>query len=202
VSYIGIIVSFVFVNNIILSRLLVGKACLETARSTKTALCFGALLVCLSAISCLAAWAVYRGVLVPFGLEYLQTLVFILVITGLTLVLEPVFYWAAKSFFPKKTSGLSGASLFPLAGTNCAVLGICLIAVRSGYTASESLVAGAAAGAGYFLAILLLSVLREAMKKEWIPRPFQGAPITLISAGLMALAFMAFDAALIKNLLG
>ena len=194
-TYIGIIVSFVFVNNIVLGQLLAGNDFLEVTRNMKTALTFGVLLVCTAAVSCLATWAVYRGLLAPFGLEYLQTLSFILVITGLVLILELLFGKAAPRLFGRLEP------YFPSVATNCAVLGICLTAARSGYTAAESLVAGASAGAGYFLAVLLLTSLREAMRKEWIPRPFQGAPITLISAGLMALAFMAFDEALLKNLL-
>ena len=194
-SYIGIIVSFIFVNNILLSQLFVGRPCLAMSRDTKTACAFGILMICFSAFSCFLAWGVYHGILKSFGLEYLQTLSFIMVITGLTLILEPVFAKAA-------ILSVSAGSLFPLVATNCAVLGVCLISVRSGYTAAESLLAGAAAGAGYFLAVLLLSVLRESMKKEWIPRPFRGIPITFISAGLMALAFMAFDEAFLKNLFG
>ena len=194
-SYIGIIVSFVFVNNIILNLLLAEKDCLEASRSMRAALTFGAFLVCAAAVSCLATWAVYHGLLARFGLEYLQTLCFIMIITGLFLLLELAFGKAAPLFSGRLRP------LLPSVATNCAVLGICLIAVRSGYTATESLLAGAAAGAGYVLAVILLASLREAMRKEWIPRAFQGTPITLISAGLMALAFMAFDEALLKNLL-
>ncbi|MDR1931411.1 MAG: electron transport complex subunit RsxA [Spirochaetales bacterium] len=195
-SYIGIIVSFVFAGNIILSQLLVGKAFIDMTRNMKSAFSFGLVLSCVAALSCLATWILYRGILEPFGLGYLQTLTFILVITGLTLILE--------FFFEKLPAALRrrASSLLPLVSTNCAVLGLCLISVRSGYSALESLTAGAAAGVGYFLTLFLLSTMREAMKKEWIPRPFRGVPITLISAGLMALAFMAFDEALLKNLLG
>jgi electron transport complex protein RnfA len=195
-TYIGIIVSFAFVNNIVLSQLLVGNAFIDMTRDIKTAFSFGIVLSCVAALSCFATWVIYHGVLEPFGLGYLQTLAFIMVITGLTLILELSFEKLLPALHRR------ASSFFPLVSANCAVLGVCLIAVRSGYSASESFIAGAAAGAGYFLTLLLLSAMREAMKKEWIPRPFQGIPITLISAGLMALAFMAFDEALLKNLLG
>jgi electron transport complex protein RnfA len=90
----------------------------------------------------------------------------------------------------------------PLITTNCAVLGIALIAVRNSYGALESFVAGASAGIGFFLAIVLMSALRERFDTEWIPKPFRGVPIAFVTAGLMALAFMAFDKALLKNLIG
>ncbi|MDR1625708.1 MAG: electron transport complex subunit RsxA [Spirochaetia bacterium] len=194
-SYIGIIVSLVFVNNIVLSQLIVGQPFLDITRDTKTSLSFGLVLCALSALCCLATWGLYHALLRPLGLGYLQTLAFIMLISGLTPLCDLVF---AKTL-PVPHGRLR--AFFPLVSTNCAVLGICLISVRSGYTALESLLAGAAAGAGYCLALVLLATMREAMKKEWIPRPFRGVPITLVSAGLMALAFMAFDEALLQNLL-
>jgi electron transport complex protein RnfA len=195
VSYAGIIISFVFLNNIILSQLIVGKSFLDITTNIKASFSFGIVLSAAAALCCFATWALYHGILEPFGLGYLQTLTFIMVITGLT----PLFDFCFAKTLPTLHRRIN--AFFPLVSTNCAVLGACLISVRSGYTALESLVAGGAAGAGYFLTLILLSALREAMKKEWIPRPFQGIPITLISAGLMALAFMAFDEALLRNLL-
>jgi electron transport complex protein RnfA len=183
------------VNNILLSRFLVENSFTDVTRDIKTASCFGLVLTCVAALTSFITWAVYHGFLLPLGLEYLQTLAFILIITGFTLVLELVLAKLTPSLHRRVKTVL------PLVSTNCAVLGISLIAARSGYTAAESLVAGFSAGAGYFLALLLLAVMRESMKKEWIPRPFRGIPITFISAGLIALAFMAFDEALLKNLI-
>lgn len=77
-----------------------------------------------------------------------------------------------------------------------------MIAVRSNYNALESFVAGFSAGFGFLLAILLMSTIREKLDREWVPKAFRGTPIAFITAGLMALAFMAFDKALLKNLLG
>jgi electron transport complex protein RnfA len=90
----------------------------------------------------------------------------------------------------------------PLITTNCAVLGIALIAVRNDYNALESFVAGFSAGLGFLLAILLMSTLREKLDREWVPKPFRGVPIAFITGGLMAMAFMAFDKALLRNLVG
>jgi electron transport complex protein RnfA len=81
-------------------------------------------------------------------------------------------------------------------------MGIALIAVRKEYNALESFVAGFAAGVGFLLAILVMASLREKLDSEWVPKPFKGIPIAFVTAGLMALAFMAFDKALLKNLIG
>ena len=90
----------------------------------------------------------------------------------------------------------------PLITTNCAVLGIALIAVRNEYNALESFVAGFSAGLGFLIAILIMSTIRERLDGEWVPKPFRGIPISLVTAGLMALAFAAFDRALLNNLIG
>lgn len=81
-------------------------------------------------------------------------------------------------------------------------MGIALISVRSGYNALESFVAGFAAGLGFLLAIVLMSTIREKLDEEWVPKPLRGVPIAFITGGLMALAFMAFDKALLNNLVG
>lgn len=194
-SYAGIIVSFVFVNNIILSQLIVEQPFLDLSRNIRTSVSFGIVLSAMASLCALASWSLYHAILLPLGLEYLQTLTFIMIITGLT----PLCDICTAKILPAPHS--RARAFFPLISTNCAVLGICLISVRASYTALESLLAGACAGAGYTLTLVFLATLREAMKKEWIPQPFQGIPITLISAGLIALAFMAFDTALLKNLL-
>jgi electron transport complex protein RnfA len=90
----------------------------------------------------------------------------------------------------------------PLITTNCAILGIALIAVRNEYNAIESFVSGIAAGIGFLLALLLMSTIREKLDFEWVPKPFRGAAIAFVTGGLMALAFMAFDKALLRNILG
>jgi electron transport complex protein RnfA len=91
----------------------------------------------------------------------------------------------------------------PLITTNCAVLGIAVLAViNEKFDPIQSFVAGFAAGIGFLVAILIMSTLREKLDLEWIPKPFRGVPIAFITGGLMALAFMAFDKALLKNLLG
>jgi electron transport complex protein RnfA len=147
-------------------------------------------------IAALATWAIQNFILVPLNIEFLQTITFILMIAALVQFVEMFIQKSSPSLY--KALGI----YLPLITTNCAVLGIALIAVRSNYNAIESFVAGLAAGLGFLLAILLMSTIREKLDAEWVPKPLRGTPIAFITGGLMALAFMAFDKALLNNLIG
>ena len=125
-----------------------------------------------------------------------STITFILLIAALVQLVEMIVQKISPPLY--KALGI----YLPLITTNCAVMGIALIAVRSDYNAFESFVAGFAAGLGFLLAILLMSTIREKLDSEWVPKPLRGVPISFITGGLMALAFMAFDKALLRNLIG
>jgi electron transport complex protein RnfA len=196
VSYIGIIITFVFINNFILAQFLGLCPFIGVSRNTDSAVGMGFAVIFVMSMASLATWAVYRLILVPLNIEYLQTISFILIIAALVQLVEMVIMKISPPLY--KALGI----YLPLITTNCAVLGIALIAVRSDYNAIESFVAGIAAGIGFLLAIVVMSTIRERLDKEWVPKPFRGVPISFITAGLMALAFMAFDKALLKNLLG
>jgi electron transport complex protein RnfA len=131
---------------------------------------------------------------VPFNLQYLQTLSFILVIASLVQLLEMVIQKISPPLY--KALGI----FLPLITTNCAVLGIAIINITSGYNVMEAFTAGLAAGLGFTLAIVLMSNIRERLDLQPVRRSFRGMPIAFVSAGLMALAFMAFDKSLITNL--
>ncbi len=195
-TYVGIIITFVFINNFILTQFLGLCPFIGVSRNVEPAVGMGMAVTFVMTIASLATWAVYRLILVPLDLMFLQTITFILVIAALVQFVEMVI----QKVSPPLYKGLG--IYLPLITTNCAVLGIALIAVASDYNAIESFIAGFAAGAGFFLAILLMSTLREKLDTEWVPRPFRGIPIAFISGGLMALAFMAFDKALLRNLIG
>lgn len=195
-SYIGIIITFVFINNFILAQFLGLCPFIGVSRKTDSAVGMGFAVIFVMSMASLATWAVYRLILVPLNIEYLQTISFILIIAALVQLVEMVIMKISPPLY--KALGI----YLPLITTNCAVLGIALIAVRSDYNAMESFVAGIAAGIGFLLAIVVMSTIRERLDKEWVPKPFRGVPISFITAGLMALAFMAFDKALLKNLLG
>jgi electron transport complex protein RnfA len=195
-SYIGIIITFVFINNFILTQFLGLCPFIGVSRRTDSAIGMGFAVIFVMSMASLATWAVYRLILVPLNIEYLQTISFILIIAALVQLVEMVIMKISPPLY--KALGI----YLPLITTNCAVLGIALIGVRSDYNALESFVAGASAGVGFLLAIVVMSTIRERLDKEWVPKPFRGVPIAFITAGLMALAFMAFDKALLKNLLG
>ena len=130
--------------------------------------------------------AVWHWVLQPLGLEYLRTLAFILLIAGVVQFTELMV--RATSPLLHQVLGI----FLPLVTTNCAVLGVALLNVEGQHGLLESLVYGAGAGAGFGLALLLFAALRERLETSDVPAAFRGAPIALVTAGLMALAFMGF----------
>jgi Na+-translocating ferredoxin:NAD+ oxidoreductase subunit A len=195
-SYIGIIITFILINNFVLSQFLGLCPFIGVSKNVESAVGMGFAVTFVMALASLATWAIQHGVLIPLGLEYLQTITFILVIAALVQLVEMIIQKISAPLY--KALGI----YLPLITTNCAVLGIALIAVRSNYGALESFVAGFAAGVGFLLAIVLMSTIRERLESEWVPKPFRGVPIAFISGGLMALAFMAFDKALLRNLIG
>ena len=195
-TYVGIIITFVFINNFILTQFLGLCPFIGVSKNTESAVGMGFAVTFVMALASLATWAIQKFVLLPLGLEFLQTITFILVIAALVQLVEMIVQKISPPLY--KALGI----YLPLITTNCAVLGIALISVRSNYNAFESFVAGFAAGLGFLLAILLMSTIREKLDSEWVPKPFRGVPIAFITGGLMALAFMAFDKALLRNLIG
>jgi electron transport complex protein RnfA len=195
-TYVGIIITFVFINNFILTQFLGLCPFIGVSRRLDSAVGMGFAVIFVMSLASLTTWAIQNWILIPLNLRFLQTITFILVIATLVQLVELVIQRISPPLY--KALGI----YLPLITTNCAVLGIALIAVRSGYNALESFVAGFAAGVGFLVAIVLMSALREQFETEWVPKPFRGAPIAFVTAGLMALAFMAFDKALLQNLIG
>ncbi len=195
-SYIGIIITFVFINNFILTQFLGLCPFIGVSKNVESAVGMGFAVTFVMALASISSWVIYHYVLVPLDIVFLQTISFILVIAALVQFVELVIQKISPALY--KALGI----FLPLITTNCAVLGIALINVRNDYNALESFIAGIAAGLGFLLAILLMSTIRVKLDTEWVPKPFRGIPIAFITGGLMALAFMAFDNALLKNLLG
>ncbi|RKX94354.1 MAG: electron transport complex subunit RsxA [Spirochaetes bacterium] len=195
-TYIGIIITFVFINNFILTQFLGLCPFIGVSKNIESAVGMGFAVTFVMALASLATWAIQNFILVPLNIEFLQTITFILVIASLVQFVELVIQNISPALY--KALGI----YLPLITTNCAVLGIAIISVQSKFNALESFVAGFAAGLGFLLAILLMSAIRTKLDSEWIPKPFRGIPIAFITGGLMALAFMAFDKALLTNLIG
>jgi electron transport complex protein RnfA len=154
----------------------------------------GASVTFVTTVASVVTWAIYYFLLVPFNLQYLQTLTFILVIASLVQLLEMVIQKISPALY--KALGI----YLPLITTNCAVLGIAIINITNEYNVMEAFVGGIAAGLGFTLAIVLMSNIREKLDLQPVRKAYRGVPIAFISAGLMALAFMAFDKSLLTNL--
>ena len=195
-SLVAIIITYVFINNFILNQFMGMCPFIGVSKDYESAIGMGFAVTFVTSVASLATWCIHHFLLVPFGLTYLQTITFILVIAALVQFVEMVVRKVSPSLY--KSLGI----FLPLITTNCAVLGIAIIAVGKNYNAIESFVAGMAAGLGFLLAIVLMSCIREKLADTDIPKPFKGVPIAFITASLMALAFMAFDAALLNNLIG
>ena len=182
-----IIVTTALVNNVVLSQFLGICSFLGVSKQIKTSASLGAAVTFVIGIASAVAFLLYNYVLVPFDLAYLQTIVFILVIAALVQLVE---------MFLKKTSPALYQALgifLPLITTNCAVLGVALTNVQNQYSFIESVVSGVGTGLGYTLAIVLLASIRTTIDESTIPAPFRGMPIVLLSAALMAIAFMGFS---------
>jgi len=175
------------VNNVVLSQFLGLCPFLGVSKKVKTAAGMGAAVIFVITLASAVAALIDRYVLAPNGLTYLETIVFILVIAALVQFVEMVL----KKFMPALYQAL-GVYL-PLITTNCAVLGVALTNVQKSYSVLTSVVNGFATAAGFTIAIVILAGIREKMEYNDVPESFKGMPITMIAAGLMAIAFCGFS---------
>ena len=182
-----IAVGSALVNNVVLSQFLGLCPFLGVSKKIKTAAGMGAAVIFVITISSLLAAIIYQYVLIPLNLTYLNTIVFILVIAALVQFVEMVL----KKVSPALYQAL-GVYL-PLITTNCAVLGVALTNVSKGYNILTSVVNGFGTALGFTIAIVILAGIRERNEYNDIPESFRGMPITLITAGLMAIAFIGFS---------
>ncbi len=189
-EYFLLIIGAVFVNNFVLCQFLGICPFLGVSKKTDTALGMGLAVIFVMGIASIFTWLIQKA-LVAAGIEYLQTIAFIIVIAALVQLVEMVL----KKFMPSLYAAL-GVYL-PLITTNCAVLGVAILNIQTyGALGAESLLMsflnGVFSGAGFTLAILLLAGIREKMDIDAIPKPFRGFPITLVAASIMSMAFVAF----------
>lgn len=175
------------VNNVVLSQFLGLCPFLGVSKKTNTAAGMGTAVIFVITLASFVAAIIYNYVLDPLGLDYLKTIVFILVIAALVQFVEMFL----KKFMPSLYEAL-GVYL-PLITTNCAVLGVALNNVQDSYGILKSVVNGFATAAGFTIAIVILAGIREKIEYNDIPAPFKGMPIVLVTAGLMAIAFCGFS---------
>lgn len=182
-----ILIGSSLVNNVVLSQFLGLCPFLGVSKKTETAAGMGAAVIFVITLASAVAGAIYKFILDPLDVEYLQTIVFILVIAALVQFVEMFL----KKFMPSLYSAL-GVYL-PLITTNCAVLGVALTNVQKNYGIVTGIVNGFATAVGFTVSIVILAGLREKMEYNDIPESFKGMPIVLLTAGLMAIAFCGFS---------
>lgn len=182
-----IVILNALISNVVLNQFLGICSFLGVSQQMKASVSLGMAVTLVTTVSSAVAWALYTLILVPLGLEYMKTIVFILVIAALVQCVE---------MFLKKTSPAIYKALgiyLPLITTNCAVLGVALTNVQDEYNLLQSVLAGLGTGLGYTLAIVLLAGIRSRIDESDLPRPLRGAPVVLLSAALMSIAFMGFS---------
>ena len=182
-----IAISSALINNVVLSQFMGLCPFLGVSKKIKTASGMGAAVIFVITISSLLAAVIYQYVLVPLNLTYLNTIVFILVIAALVQFVEMVLKKVSPSLY--RALGV----YLPLITTNCAVLGVALTNVSKGYNILTSVVNGFATALGFAISIIILAGIRERNEFNVVPESFKGMPITLITAGLMAIAFIGFS---------
>ena len=184
-ALLGILLSAVLTENFILVKFYGICPFMGVSKKIDTALGMGMAVTFVMALASAACWGV--NLLLGTTYAYMQTVVFILVIASIVQVVEMFLKKSVPALY--KALGV----FLPLITTNCAVLGVVLVNVQAGYDFLQSVVNGAAGGLGFTVAIVLFASIRERVDKTDCPRAFRGFPITLIAAGLLALAFMGFS---------
>ena len=182
-----IVIGGALINNVVLNQFLGICSFLGVSKQMKASASLGGAVIFVITIASAVASLLYDFVLAPLGLDFMKTIVFILVIAALVQIVE---------MFLKKTSPAIYKALgiyLPLITTNCAVLGVALTNVQDGYNFIQSVLSGFGTAVGYTIAIVLLASIRGRIREEDIPAPLRGAPIVLICAALMSIAFMGFS---------
>ena len=185
-ALLGILLSAVLTENYILVKFYGICPFMGVSKKIDTALGMGMAVTFVMALASAACWGI-NLLLVALNVEYMQTVAFILVIASIVQVVEMFLKKSVPALY--KALGV----FLPLITTNCAVLGVALVNVQEGYDFLQSVINGAAGGLGFTIAIVLFASIRERVDKTDCPQAFRGFPITLISAGLLALAFMGFS---------
>ncbi len=188
----GILISTIFINNYVLSQMLGLCPFLGVSKKLDSALGMGLAVIFVMSLASFFTYLIYKFILFPNGLVYLRTISFILVIASLVQLVEMVIEKVSPSLY--QALGI----FLPLITTNCAVFGVALLNINSGFVTAElgllkSVIQGFGAGIGFTLALLLMAGIRERLELAAIPENLKGLPITFVTAGLLALAFLGFS---------
>ncbi len=186
-EYILIIISAIFVNNVVFAQFLGVCPFLGVSNKVSTSMGMGAAVVFVMTIAALVAYLLQYYVLVPLEIEYMQTIVFILVIAALVQMVEIVLKKVSPALY--QALGI----FLPLITTNCAVLGVALLLVSKEYNLLQSVTYAFSTAIGFALALVIFAGIRERLELDEVPRALRGTPIALITAGILAMAFMGFS---------
>ena len=186
-EYILIFISAIFVNNISLSQFLGICPFLGVSKKIDTALGMGMAVAFVLTLATIVTYLIQYGLLVPLGLQYLQTLAFILVIAALVQMVEIILRKVSPALY--QALGI----FLPLITTNCAVLGVAILVIQKDYTLAESIAYAFSTALGFALALTVFAGMREQMALVQIPKGMRGMAIVLVAAGLLSLAFMGFS---------
>lgn len=186
-TYISIIITAIFINNIVFAQFLGICPFLGVSKKISSALGMGAAVTFVITLATVVGWLLQYFVLEPLHLEFLQTIVFILVIAFLVQMLEIIM----KKITPALYQSLG--VFLPLITTNCAVLGVAILVVQKGFNLMESVTYGIATSIGFTLALWIFAGIREQLSLSSAPKAMRGVPLALICAGILAMAFMGFS---------
>ncbi len=186
-EYVLLVIGAVFVNNFVLSRFLGICPFLGVSRKIKTALGMSGAVIFVMSAAAAVTWAVQHLILEPLGMDYMQTIAFILVIAAFVQLLDILM----KRFVPPLHAALG--IYLPLITTNCAVLGVAVMNARDGSDLATSVLFSFSAAVGFSMALLIFAGIRERLDHAYPPKAFRGIAIALVTAGLLSLAFMGFS---------
>ena len=186
ITLFAIVIGAIFVNNVVLSQYLGICPFLGVSSKVETSAGMGMAVTFVMALASVVTWALQRFILVPFGIEYMQTIVFILVIAALVQMVEIVLKKVSPALY--QALGI----FLPLITTNCAVLGVAIIAIQKNFDLLTTVIYSTSIAVGFALALILFAGIRERLEVEDVPQGMRGVPIALIAAGLLAMAFMGF----------
>ena len=185
-SYFAIIIGAIFVNNVVFAQFLGICPFLGVSSKVDTSLGMGAAVTFVMALTALVAWPIQTYVLNPLKLGYMQTIVFMLVIAALVQMVEIVLKKVSPSLY--QALGI----FLPLITTNCAVLGVAITMIQKEYTLLQSFAFSVSTAIGFAIALVLFAGIRERLELDEMPKAFKGVPIALVTAALLAMAFMGF----------
>ena len=186
-SYFAIIIGAIFVNNVVFAQFLGICPFLGVSSKVDTSIGMGAAVTFVMALSSIVAWSIQEFILVPFQIEYMQTIVFILVIAALVQMVEIILKKVSPSLY--QALGI----FLPLITTNCAVLGVAILMIQKEYNLLQSFTFSVATAVGFAMALVLFAGIRERLEFEDVPEAMKGTPIALVTAALLAMAFLGFS---------